>query len=142
MGDDRAALREPPVLARFERLPYDTDGFGFRIASADHAIEARWETPDAPFWVDGQNGGFTAHEDIWALMVGAPRAHLVVDGRRGPGRAVRGRRLDAQAGPAAELRPRSVRRGPGGTGQWSCHWKRSGRTSMMTCGPSEIRVSQ
>lgn len=85
MADDRAALREPPVLARFERLPYDTHGFGFRIASADHVIEARWETPDAPFWVDGQNGGFTEREDIWALMVGAPRAHLVVDGREVPG---------------------------------------------------------
>lgn len=85
MGDGRAALGRPLVTARFERLPYDADGFGFRITSADHTIEARWETPDPPFWVDGQGGAFHASEDIWALMVGAPRAHLVVDGREVPG---------------------------------------------------------
>ena len=127
MGDDRAALREPPVLARFERVPYDADGFGFRIVSADHAIEARWETPDPPFWVDGQNGGFTDREDIWALMVGAPRAHLVVDGMEVPGEPFEddvwtpklGRPLSSAHGAFAEVRVepvsgRATGGGPGG----------------------------
>jgi hypothetical protein len=80
IGEPRAALRRPPLAATFERLPYGPDGFGFRIATADHRIEARWEATDDPFWVDGQNGGFHDSEDIWALMVDARRARLIVDG--------------------------------------------------------------
>jgi hypothetical protein len=127
MGDERPALRQPPILARFERLPYDIDGFGFRIVSADHTIEARWETPDPPFWVDGQSGGFTVREDIWALMVGAPRAHLVVDGREVPGEPFEddvwtpklGRPLSSAHGAFAEVRVepvsgRATGSGPGG----------------------------
>jgi hypothetical protein len=117
MGDDRAALAAAPVLARFERLPYDAEGFGFRIVSTDHAIEARWETPDPPVWVDGQGGGFTALEDIWALMVGAPRAHLVVDGHETPGAPFEddvwtpklGRPLSSAHGAFAEVRVEPVR---------------------------------
>lgn len=116
MSDDRAALRPPPVLARFERLPYDAAGFGFRIASDQHAIEARWETPDPPFWVDGRGGGFSALEDIWALMVVAPRAHLVVDGRVVPGQPFEddvwtpklGRPLSSAHGAFAEVRVEPV----------------------------------
>lgn len=85
MGDPRAALRRAPVETRFERIPYDTDGFGFRLRTADHDVEARWEETDPPFWVDGQNGAFHATEDIWAIMVGAGQARLVVDGVDTPG---------------------------------------------------------
>lgn len=80
IGEPRPALRGQPVEAAFERIPYGPDGFGFRIQSSDRLIEARWEAPDPPFWVDGQNGGFHDSEDIWALMVGARRARLIVDG--------------------------------------------------------------
>ena len=80
MGEPRAALRRRPVEATFERLPYGPDGFGFRIRTSDRLIEARWEATDPPFWVDGQNGGFHDSEDIWALMVGAHQARLIVDG--------------------------------------------------------------
>ena len=85
MGDPRAALRQPPVETRFQRIPYGADGFGFHMRTHDHEIEARWEAPDPPFWVDGQNGGFHDLEDIWALMVGARRAALIVDGAEVPG---------------------------------------------------------
>lgn len=91
MGDSRAALRVPPVKARFERIPYATDGFGFRIrtdadaAIGAHDIEASWLEPHPPFWVDGQRGGFSASEDIWAMMVGAARARLSIDGSVVPG---------------------------------------------------------
>jgi hypothetical protein len=80
MGDGRAALRRPPIIATFERRPYGPDGFGYRLSSRAHEVEARWEATDPPFWVDGQGGGFHAAEDIWAMMVGARRATLVVDG--------------------------------------------------------------
>src|SRR3954454_10623064 len=46
MGDARAALRRPPILATFERLPYGADGFGYRLSSEEHVIEARWEATD------------------------------------------------------------------------------------------------
>ncbi len=81
MGEGRPACRRAPIEARFERVPYDADGFGFRLTSADHEIDARWDAPDAPFWVDGQHGAFHEGEDIWALMVGARQARLTVDGR-------------------------------------------------------------
>ena len=116
MGDTRAALREPPTLATFERLPFDAAGFGFRIASAEHRIEARWASPDPPFWVDGQGGAFHALEDIWALMVGAREAHLVVDGRETPGEPFEddvwtpklGRPLSSAHGAFAEVRVEPV----------------------------------
>jgi hypothetical protein len=85
MGEGRAAIRDAPVEARFERMPYGPDGFGFRITSTDRALEARWDAPDAPFWVDGQNGGFHDSEDIWAMMVGTRHARLIVDGHAIPG---------------------------------------------------------
>ena len=128
MGDDRAALREPPDAGHgSSACPSTPHGFGFRIASAEHAIEARWETPDPPFWVDGQGGAFHALEDIWALMVGAPRAHLVVDGREVPGEPFEddvwtpklGRPLSSAHGAFAEVRVepvsgRATGSGPGG----------------------------
>ncbi len=89
MGDGRAALRRPPILARFERLPYGPDGFGYRLSSEEHEIEARWEATDPPFWVDGQGGAFHDAEDIWAIMVGAWRAQPCDRWRGRPGRPVR-----------------------------------------------------
>ena len=85
IGEPRAALREPPVQARFERIPFGPDGFGFRIVTDAHEVEARWDEPDPPFWVDGQNGGFHDLEDIWALMVAARQARVIVDGVAAPG---------------------------------------------------------
>jgi hypothetical protein len=85
MGDPRAALTGTPRSARFERVPYRPEGFGFRIAWDGPEIEATWLDPDPPAWVDGQGGGFSDEEDIWALMVGAPRARLVVGGAAIPG---------------------------------------------------------
>jgi hypothetical protein len=116
MGEGRAALQRPPVEARFERIPYGPDGFGFDVTSADHRIEARWETPDPPFWVDGRGGGFHDSEDIWAMMVGAPRARLIVDGRETPGTPFDddvwtpklGRSLSSAHGAFAEVRVEPV----------------------------------
>ncbi len=117
MGEGRAAIRRPPIEARFERVPYDAEGFGFRLTSADHRIEAQWLRPDPPFWVDGQNGGFHDFEDIWALMVGARQASLVVDGRATPGAPFEddvwlpklGRPLSSAHGAFAEVRVEPVR---------------------------------
>jgi len=117
MGDGRAALRRPPILARFERQPYGPDGFGYRISSAGHEIEARWEATDQPFWVDGQRGAFHAAEDIWAMMVGARRASLVIDGVAVPGVPFEddvwvpklGRSLSSAHGAFAEVRVEPVR---------------------------------
>jgi hypothetical protein len=116
MRDDRAALDRPPIEAQFEREPYGTNGFGFAITSADHRIEARWEDPDPPFWVDGQHGAFHALEDIWALMVAARRARLIVDGRETPGSPFEddvwvpklGRALSSAHGAFAEVRVEPV----------------------------------
>lgn len=85
MGDERMVRTGPPRLARFEREPYGLDGFGFRIHADLGEIRARWEEPDAPFWVDGQSGGFSPTEDIWAMFVGARRASLAVGDVRVPG---------------------------------------------------------
>ncbi len=80
MGDERMRRSGPPRLARFEREPYGPDGFGFRIETADQQIHARWDHPDAPFWVDGQGGGLSDDEDIWAMFVGARQATLTLNG--------------------------------------------------------------
>jgi hypothetical protein len=119
MGDRRTALLPPPIAARFERLPYGADGFGFRISSSDHVIEARWEALDPPFWVDGQGGAFHASEDIWAMMVGAARARLSVDGQEIPGAPFEddvwvpklGRSLSSAHGAFAEVRVEPRRAG-------------------------------
>ena len=124
MGDSRAAIRRPPIKASFERIPYGVGGFGFRIKTADHIIEAHWDEPDPPFWVDGQNGGFHDSEDIWALMVGARRARLIVDGVSMPGAPFEddawtpklGRTLSSAHGAFAEVRIQPVRDRATGTG--------------------------
>lgn len=116
MGDPRAAIRVPPTTARFERLPYGPDGFGFRIDAGDHTVEARWLDPDPPFWTDGQAGGFSDREDIWAMFVGAPRARVAVDGVAAPGapfdddqwRPKLGRSLSSAHGAFAEVRVEPV----------------------------------
>jgi hypothetical protein len=117
MGDRRAALRRPPIIATFERRPYGPGGFGYRLSSAKHEIEARWEVTDPPFWVDGHGGGFHPAEDIWAMMVGARRATLVVDGVAVPGVPFEddvwvprlGRSLSSAHGAFAEVRVEPVR---------------------------------
>lgn len=80
MGDERMRAAGPPRAATFEREPFGPDGFGFRIAVADRRIHARWEDVTAPIWVDGQDGGLSDEEDIWAMFVGAGRASLRIDG--------------------------------------------------------------
>jgi hypothetical protein len=85
MGDERMRRSGPPTLAGFERVPYTPEGFGFRIVTAVRMIEARWEDLEPPFWVDGEGGGFSDTEDIWAMFVGAGRASLTVDGVAVPG---------------------------------------------------------
>ena len=85
MGDGRAALLTEPRLATFRRVPYDAAGFGFDIDTEGWRIEARWLDPDPPMWVDGQDGGFSEAEDIWAMFVGAPRARVTVNGVAAPG---------------------------------------------------------
>ena len=82
MGDERMLRTGTPHLARFEREPFDADGFGFRIQADVGEIRARWDEPDAPFWVDGQGGGFSPTEDIWAMFVGARSGSLTVGGVR------------------------------------------------------------
>jgi hypothetical protein len=121
MADPRGALRTPPIKATFERIPYGVDGFGFRLATPDHEIEAHWDETDPPFWVDGQNGGFHDSEDIWALMVGARRARLIVDGTAMPGAPFEddawmpklGRTLSSAHGAFAEVRIQPVGRATG-----------------------------
>ena len=116
MGDRRAALRTPPIEARFERIPYTADGFGFNLSTADHRVEARWTELDPPFWVDGQGGGFSDIEDIWAMMVAARSARLTVDGVAVPGRPFEddvwvpklGRALSSAHGAFAEVRVEPV----------------------------------
>jgi hypothetical protein len=85
MGDRRMLRTGAPQVAQFEREPYGPLGFGFRITSGALTVHARWEDPDPPFWVDGQGGGFSPTEDIWAMFVGARRATLTIDGMAVPG---------------------------------------------------------
>ena len=85
MGFDRPCLAGAPVVARFEREPFVGGGFGFRILADDLDIRARWEEASPPFWFDGQGGAFSQDEDIWAMMVGARRASLTVNGVTAPG---------------------------------------------------------
>lgn len=85
MGDERMVRTGPSRRASFEREPYRADGFGFRIHADIGEIHARWEDPEAPFWVDGQAGGFSPTEDIWAMFVGARRGSLHVGDVRVPG---------------------------------------------------------
>lgn len=121
MGDPRAALRVPVTPARFERLPYGPDGFGFRIEAGDRQVEAQWLEPDPPFWTDGQGGGFSDLEDIWAMFVGAPRARVTVDGVAAPGapfdddqwRPKLGRSLSSAHGAFAEVRVEPTAAVPG-----------------------------
>jgi hypothetical protein len=120
MGDERIDRCGPPVLARFEREPYGLAGFGFRITAeiiSEHLeIRARWEDPEAPFWVDGQGGGFSDREDIWAMFVGARRATLTIGGVAVPGtpfeddvwRPKLGRALSSAHGAFAEVRVEPV----------------------------------
>ena len=82
MGDERMTRTGPALPARFEREPFDPSGFGFRIAAEIGEIRARWDAPEDPFWVDGQGGGFSETEDIWAMFVGAGKATLAVNGVR------------------------------------------------------------
>lgn len=116
MGDERAIRTGPPLLARFEREPYGPAGFGFRLISDGPEIRARWEDPEAPFWVDGQGGGFSDREDIWAMFVGARRATLTIGGVAIPGapfedevwRPKLGRALSSAHGAFAEVRVEPV----------------------------------
>jgi hypothetical protein len=85
MGDERMVRAGPAQLARFEREPYDPNGFGYRIHSDLGEVHARWDDPGDPFWVDGQGGGFSPTEDIWAMFVGARTATLTLDGVAVPG---------------------------------------------------------
>lgn len=113
MGDERMRRSGAPTLARFERAPYGSDGFGFRIVTDAHTIEACWQDLEAPFWVDGQGGGFSDTEDIWAMFVAARSASLTVDGAAVPGapfedddawRSKLGRGLSSAHGAFAEVR--------------------------------------
>ena len=85
MGDGRAALVGPPVLARFERIPFRDRAFGFIIHAAHATIAAHWDDLGDPVWVDGQGGGFSDREDISSIFVGAARARLIIDGVAIPG---------------------------------------------------------
>ncbi len=116
MGDERAIRSGPPRLARFEREPYGPAGFGFRIRTDGLEIAARWEDLEPPFWVDGQGGGFSDTEDIWAMFVGARRASLTMAGVAVPGtpfeddvwRPKLGRSLSSAHGAFAEVRVEPV----------------------------------
>jgi hypothetical protein len=116
MGDERMLRTGAPHLARFEREPYDAAGFGFRIHAEVGEIRARWDDPDPPFWVDGQGGGFSPTEDIWAMFVGARDAGLTVGGVRVAGQPFDddvwvpklGRSLSSAHGAFAEVRVEPV----------------------------------
>jgi hypothetical protein len=116
MGDERMVRTGAPQIARFEREPYGTDGFGYRIHAEIGEIRARWEEPEDPFWVDGQGGGFSPTEDIWAMFVEAPRASLTIGGVQVRGRPFDddvwmpklGRSLSSTHGAFAEVRVEPV----------------------------------
>lgn len=116
MGDERMMRTGPPRMASFTREPYGRDGFGFRIGFDGGEVHARWEDLDAPFWVDGQGGGFSASEDIWAMFVGARRGTLTVGGIAVPGAPFDdevwvpklGRSLSSAHGAFAEVRVEPV----------------------------------
>jgi len=124
LGESRPSLRRAPITGDFERVPYGPAGFGFHIRTDDRHIEGRWEAPDRPFWVDGQNGGFHDSEDIWALMVGARRARLIVDGVDTAGAPFEddawndklGRPLSSAHGAFAEVRVQPISRPDRATG--------------------------
>jgi hypothetical protein len=125
MGDTRPALRRSSVETRFERIPYGPAGFGYRLVTADHEIEAHWTALEPPFWVDGSNGAFHDIEDIWALMVSAAGARLVVDGNEVPGAPFSddvwvpklGRSLSSAHGAFSEVRVQPVSGRATGSGE-------------------------
>jgi hypothetical protein len=86
MGFDRPAVADPPVEAAFQRRPFGPAGFGVRIDAPGIRVEADWAGVTAPFWVDGEHGGFHAAEDIWSAFVEAPDATLALNGQPLPGR--------------------------------------------------------
>jgi len=112
MGDERMRASGDPVAARFEREPWGPDGFGFRIVAPDLTVQARWIPSGPPFWVDGQAGGFSDEEDIWAMFVEANAATIAIDGRPITGqpfddpvwRPKLGRSLSSAHGAFAEVR--------------------------------------
>jgi hypothetical protein len=116
MGDERMERTGPPRMARFAREAYGPHGFGFRIDPGGHEIRVRWEDLEPPFWVDGQGGGFSDREDIWAMFVGARRATLTVGGIAVPGAPFDdavwvpklGRSLSSAHGAFAEVRVEPV----------------------------------
>jgi hypothetical protein len=116
MGFDRPALAGDPLLARFDREPFDGRAFGFRIAAEGLDLHARWEETTEPFWFDGQGGAFSQDEDIWAMMVGAGRASVTVNGVAAPGEPFDddvwvpklGRTLSSAHGAFAEIRVEPV----------------------------------
>lgn len=85
MGQERAALADPPVEAVFSRRPFGGTGFGVRIDAPGIRLDADWSAATAPFWVDGEHGGFHAAEDIWSAFIEAPEATLTLNGQRLPG---------------------------------------------------------
>jgi hypothetical protein len=116
MGDERMVRTGPPLLASFEREPFGPRGFGFRITADIGDIHARWEDPEPPFWVDGQAGGFSPTEDIWAMFVAARRATLSIGDVAVPGTPFDddvwvprlGRSLSSAHGAFAEVRVEPV----------------------------------
>lgn len=116
MGDERVGRSGQPLMAGFAREAYGRDGFGFRIDPGGREIRARWEDLEPPFWVDGQRGGFSDREDIWAMFVGARRATLTVGGTAVPGAPFDdavwvpklGRSLSSAHGAFAEVRVEPV----------------------------------
>jgi hypothetical protein len=112
MGFDRPALAGGPLTATFTRRPFGPAGFGVRIIAADVDVEADWAGSTAPFWVDGEHGGFHAAEDIWSAFVEAPAATLALNGKRLPGQPfpddqwvrVLGRPISSAHGALSEVR--------------------------------------
>ena len=95
--DPMLSLR-PVVVTGFWRDPWVGDFFGYRFRAPGIDFAARWSDLDPPFYAEGPDGGFSDTEDIWSLFVGARRAPLTLNGIAA-GRALRGRRLAAQARP-------------------------------------------
>ena len=85
MGLDRPATASPPVRATFDRSPFQDGAFGVRIGAPRMTVEAHWREVGEPFWMDGQGGGFSPTEDIWAVFVEAPRASVSLDADPVPG---------------------------------------------------------
>ena len=86
IGTELRMLSHPPIpLLEVQREPFLSDGFGYRLRTADLEVHARWDDCEPPFFAEGPAPAFSEREDIWSVFVAARRASIVVNGVPAPG---------------------------------------------------------